>query len=135
MKTVEIRNTAWKEFCEEFTRWNKGSLITIEMSDSNGERTVVAQDIPFDRMVLDQSNPCSDIIAVSASEPGKRGVDHLIIEPIHLMIRETAGHTKILQFIAENGTTSISFRSGKFPETLTKADWIVSRIEPAAVEK
>jgi hypothetical protein len=126
MKPVEIRDTTWKTFCEEFTRLHQGTLITIEMLDGNGERVEVARDIPLDRMVLDQNSACSDVLTVNASEAGKRGIDHLIIEPIHLILRENTDHTKILQITAENGTTLITFHSGQMA---------TSSLGPAAVER
>lgn len=126
MKPVEIRNTTWKAFCEEFTRLHQGTLITIEMLDANGERIEVARDIPLEKMALDQNNQCNDVITINASEPGKRGIDHLVIEPIHLIVRENTEHTKILQLTAENGTTLITYHSGQLA---------TNALGPAAVER
>lgn len=113
MKPVEIRNTTYKAFCDEFTRLHQGSLITIEMLDAEGNRIEVARDIPLDRMVLDQNDECNDILVINASEPGKRGIDHMVVEPIHIIVRENEDHTKMLQINAENGTTLVTYHSGQ----------------------
>lgn len=105
---------------------HQGSLITIEMLAPNGDRMEVARDIPLDKMSLDQNSECNDVIIINASEPGKRGIDHMVIEPIHLIIRENTEHTKILQLSAENGTTLITYHAGQL---------VTQELGPAAVER
>jgi hypothetical protein len=135
MRTVEIQSKEWATFCEDFTRIHRGGLITIEMLDGARDRIEVAQNMPLEKMVFSQDGACNNVISISASEPGRRAIDHLVIEPLHLVVRENDKHGKTLEINAENGTTLISFHSGKMPDSVTNADWPFARLVPPVRER
>jgi hypothetical protein len=116
MKTQEIRTDQWKNFCDQFSQINQGSLVTLEMAEPDGTRTEIARNTPLQKITLDKSDPCNDVISISVGEPGKRCVTHLVVEPIHLKYKQTGERNKTLQMEAENGTTLLTFHSGRFPE-------------------
>lgn len=123
MKTVEIPEKDWETFFEDFFHNYQGSLIGIEMLDVSGGTVEVSRDIPLERIVYDQrADACSNVISISVSEAGKRGIEHLIIEPIHVILRETGEHKKRLEISAENGTTYVNFHSGKLPEAASNVE-------------
>ena len=118
MKTVEIPSNEWIPFFQDFSRMYLGSLVTIEMLDAGGEQVEVAYQMPLERVLFDQTDPCNNVIVISVSEPGKRAVEHVIIDPIHVIVRETGEHKKRMEISAENGTTLVGFHSGKLPEAV-----------------
>ena len=119
MKSIEIPSEDWAGFCEDFTRINRGSLLSIELLERNGGRIPIAYNMPLEQMRLDQSDQCMDVISISLSEPGKRAIDHLIIDPVHLILRVSESRKKVLELDAENGTTLMTFHSGVLPEVVT----------------
>ncbi len=123
MKTVEIPEKEWGTFFEDFFRSHQGSLISIEMLDAGGSKIEVSRDMPLDRIVYDpRADACNNVISIGVSEPGKRAIEHVILDPIHVIVRETGEHKKRLEIAAENGTTHVTFHSGKLPETVANAE-------------
>lgn len=114
MNTQEIRPEDWREFCEKFTEANRGSLLTIEMIGADGIQNDVARDVPLDTMTFDKTDACNDVISISFGKAGQKRLIHSVIEPIHLRVKQTKG-SKLLEILAENGTTLLTFHSGRFP--------------------
>jgi hypothetical protein len=127
MRTVEIQSKEWATFCEDFTRIYRGGLVTIEMLDEAKKRIEVAKNMPLEKMAWDQDGACNNVISISVSEPGRRAIDHLVIEPIYLIVRENDKHGKTLEIAAENGKTLVAFHSGKLPDAAANADWPFAR--------
>ncbi len=117
MKTQEISSDDWQEFCEKVTEANRNSLLTIEMIASDGIRSDVARELPLHKMTFDTTDACNDVITFSLdSEPDGRKVNHLVIEPIHLRIRQDEEGKKLLEIGSESGVTLVTFHSGRFPD-------------------
>jgi hypothetical protein len=115
--TQHIRNDDWREFCEKFTEFNRGSLLTIERIGPDGIRSELFRDLPLDKMTFDKTDACNDIISISlVSRADQRKENHFVIEPVDLQIKQSNEGNKILQLRAENGTTLVTFHSGRFPE-------------------
>ena len=117
MKIEEIKSTEWGEFCRAFSEANRGSLLTIELITADGIRSEIAQDQPLDRMTFDRTDACSDVISVSLGLSGERKRHHFIVDPIHLLVRKGEAGKKFLEIRGENGTTLVTFHSGRFPQT------------------
>ncbi|MEO7300126.1 MAG: DUF5335 family protein [Verrucomicrobiota bacterium] len=112
--TQEIRSQDWEEFCRRFTEGNAGSLLSIELTGRDGVQKNVARDLPLEKMTMDKTDACNDLITISMASNGSH-VSHTIIEPIRLLVKEVKG-SKTLQIEAENGVTLVTFHSGRFPE-------------------
>jgi hypothetical protein len=116
MNTQHIRSENWREFCERFVEINRGSLMSVEIIGADGIRSQLFPDAPLRNMVFDKSDACNDVIRISLDgPPDQRKEDHSIIEPVDLQIKESNDGKKILQIRAENGTTLVTFHSGRFP--------------------
>ena len=118
MATQEIRSTDWKEFCTRFERLHRGDFMTLSHIHTSGRREEKVQGLPLQRIEFDPSGDCSNRIVVTLVQEGTREISHEIVEPIHVKVREEAGGSKGLQIDAENGTTILSFSSGKMDELL-----------------
>ena len=117
MNTQEISSEDWQEFCEKFTETNRGSLLTIEKIGADGIRSDVARDLPLNKMTFDTTDACNDVISISLdSEPDQRKINHFVIEPIHLRIRQSEEREKFLEIGSESGVTLVTFHSGRFPD-------------------
>jgi hypothetical protein len=117
MNTQHIRSADWREFCDKFTEFNRGSLLTIELVGADGVRSELFRDLPLDKMTFDKTDACTDILSISlVGRADQRKENHLAIDPVDLQIKESKEGNKILQIRAENGTTLITFHSGRFPE-------------------
>jgi len=117
MKTQEIPNEEWQEFCEKFTEFNRGSLLTVEVIGGDGIRSDVARELPLNKMTFDTTDACSDVISLNlGSAPDQRKINHFVIDPMHLRIRQAEAGKKLLEIGCENGTTLVTFHSGRFPQ-------------------
>ena len=96
-------------------------LMSLEMIDRNAVRQEIARNMPLEAMVLSQNDPCVDSIALTFAEPGKRGVEHIVVDPFQLIVRLTDGEAKMLELDAENGTTLVRFHTGKLNELVGEA--------------
>jgi hypothetical protein len=65
MMKLEINSTEWRIFCEKFTQLNQGSLMSVEMIDPGGRTEDVAQELSFQKMTLDTTDACNDVISIS----------------------------------------------------------------------
>src|SRR5438067_2251617 len=70
-------------------RANRGAQVTIEMHNADGSATEMARDVPLTSLALDEkSDGCNDLFVIEAGLPNARHVRHLIVEPIHLRLRD-----------------------------------------------
>lgn len=117
MNTQHIRSADWREFCEKFTEFNCGSLLCIETIGGDGIRDELFRDLPLDKITFDKTDACNDVISVSLlGQAGQRKENHFVIEPVDMQIKQSKEGNKVLQIRAENGTTLITFHSGRFTQ-------------------
>jgi hypothetical protein len=117
MNTQHIRSKDWREFCDKFTEYNRGSLLSIDAIGADGIRGELFRDLPLDKMTFDKTDACNDIISISlVSRADQRKENHLVIEPVDMQIKQSKEGNKVLQIRAENGTTLVTFHSGRFPD-------------------
>ena len=117
MNTQHIHNEDWQEFCEKFTEFNRGSLLAIETIGADGIRSELFRDLPLDKMTFDRTDACVDVISFSlVGRHEQRKENHFVIDPVDMQVMESKGGKKVLQIRAENGTTLVTFHSGRFPE-------------------
>lgn len=119
MNTQHIRSEDWQEFCEKFTEFSRGSFLTIETIGADGIRSEVFLDTPLEKMTFDMLDACVDVISISlTSRSDQRKENHFVIDPVDLQLKQSNDGRKILQIRAENGTTLVTFHSGRFPEII-----------------
>src|SRR5688500_18199491 len=116
MKTIAIHPNQWREFCESFTQLNKGSMIDVNWHKLDGRDENIAANDVFQKMTLDTSDACNNMISITLGVEGGRRTNHVAVEPIHLRVKENGGGKKLLQIEAENGVTLVAFHSGKLPQ-------------------
>jgi hypothetical protein len=133
MQAQEIEPKLWREFCETFTALNRGSMMTVERVGPDGRTDEVARDVPFQRMTLDSTDACNDIVSFSLGTPGERRIQHEVIEPIHVRVKLNGGGQKMLQLEAENGITLVHFHSGRVPDLVPNLKSYKG--EPIAMDK
>ena len=119
MKTQEITQSAWIEFCNRVREFCRGSLVTIELQQPDGSTETIAQDVALREIALDdKSDPCNTNLVIEAGTHTL--VRHVVVEPIHIRLRHdgTGDRYNQVQIVAENGTTTVAFRPGLSPEIL-----------------
>lgn len=112
----EIPSSNWAEFFLKLNEVNRNSLITVEHKTLDGQtKHNVATERPLKEIVLGKDS-CNDRIMIRiGGAPGQRDLDHEIVEPIRVMVKEEAGERKAIQVEAENGVTIVTLRNGRIP--------------------
>jgi hypothetical protein len=113
MQTLEIKSSAWEEFCERFNDSFQGTLINLEEISRTGAHATLARDIPLKRMEFAKTEGCSDLITLHLGRDSEKEFEQTIIDPIHVRIRQKPGEAKVLEVQAENGLFHITFHAGK----------------------
>ncbi|MDB6022661.1 MAG: hypothetical protein JWQ04_2518 [Pedosphaera sp.] len=105
----EINSHDWADFCHRVTQQRQGASVRIETILPNGLKTEQVGDATFQSMELDTSNSCNDVILLRVRS--EREIAYDIIDPVHLMLRETRSGEDFnpIQIEAENGTTFLTF--------------------------
>ena len=68
-------------------------------------------------MTFDKTDACNDVISISlVGRADQRKENHFVIEPVDMQVKQSKEGNKILQIRAENGTTLVTFHSGRFPD-------------------
>ncbi len=117
MATQEIQSTDWESFCEKFLRLHQGSTMSVVQIRPSGGKVEVIHEMPLTNISFNHGG-CNDSILFNFQEEGTREVTHEVVDPIHVKIREEGQGKKGLQIDGENGSTLISFSSGKIDELL-----------------
>jgi len=118
MPTEEIQSTNWKEFCQRFQQLHQDTPMTIQVIDPGGNRRELVDGVPLQSIKFQQNSGCADTILITVFQEGKREITHEIIDPIHVKLRQEQEGPKALQIDAENGSTLLTFSSGKIEELL-----------------
>jgi len=116
MATKEINSEDWSAFFQLFSQMERDTLVSIDHIDRTNVSSSIIQNAPLQGIEFDQSDPCNNMIRVRAGTEATP--IYLIVEPIHVKIRQDSNHRKILQIDAEIGTTEIKFHSGRLEEML-----------------
>jgi Family of unknown function (DUF5335) len=107
MREVDVKD--WQNFCQRINQQREGAAVTIEVMERNGIQIEKGRDLIFESMVLDTQGACNDVIKVHARNA--REIEHEILEPIHIRLREVDEHGTFnsIAIEAENGTTFLTF--------------------------
>jgi len=118
MPTEEISSVDWGLFCRRFTEMHQGALMTLNVVNLDGRSEELARDFLFQKMTFQKTRGCNDLIRIELNEPGQREINHEILEPIHVKVRDSDNERKVLSIQAETGTTLLTFSSGRIGEVL-----------------
>jgi hypothetical protein len=124
MATQEIRETNWDLFCKRFEEAHRGTLITLEVVYHDGHTEMLARQAPLRDFRFEKTKDCSDVIRIELGETPDRIVQHSIIEPIHVRVREENGAAKALLIDAESGSVELRFSSGRIGAILKDLDMV-----------
>jgi hypothetical protein len=123
MPTQEIKETNWQKFCERFAEAHRGTLITLEVVDHTGATKMLAQNEPL-RTLRYQKDACNDVIELELGDPPGPIVQHQIIEPIHIRLRENPESQKELEIAAESGSAAMRFTSARIGSLLSEMEMV-----------
>lgn len=118
----ELRSKSWGDFCQRVSQQQHGGTLNIEVVEPDGRTVETANGAIFDRMALDTGGACSNVISVQAAN--EREINHQIIEPIHILLRESNEHGDYnpVEIQAENGKTLLTFHPAIHEELLKGLD-------------
>lgn len=115
MPTMEIKETNWQKFCERFFEAHRDALISLDVVSHDGTTAVMAEGEPLRVFRFQKTDGCSDSIQV---EVGR--LQHEIVDPLHVRLRDSDGTQKILQIDAESGSVEMRFTSGRIGAILNE---------------
>jgi hypothetical protein len=121
MPTQEIKETYWQKFCERFEEAHRGTLITLEVVDHTGATRMLAENEPL-RSFRYHKDACNDAIDVELGEPPGAIIQHQIVEPIHMRLREKPESQKELEIDAESGSVEMRFSSARIGALLNEIE-------------
>jgi hypothetical protein len=124
MRTEEIKETDWPKFCEKFEAAHRDAKISLEVIHHDGSTALIAKDEPLARFWFHKTQDCTDHIHIRAG-----GVEHRVIDPIHMRVREQSNNQKMLEIDAETGSVEMRFSSGRIGAILSELELL----EPAAM--
>jgi hypothetical protein len=122
MATMEIKETNWDQFCKRFEEAHRNTLITLDVVNHDGTTAPVGRQSPLRSFRFQKTDQCSDVIQVELGETAGEMVQHQIVEPIHLRVREEPGAAKVLLIDAEQGSVEMRFSSGRLGAILKDLD-------------
>ena len=107
----EARSEDWGQLCEKISANRREVLVTIEVLQPDGLQTSIVESMPLQRMALDKSNACNDVIILEAGLEGENPLAHTITEPIHIVLKHSEdGSFNPVRIEAESGTTILTFQ-------------------------
>jgi hypothetical protein len=115
MKTVEVNEKKWREFCKRIEEFCRGAAVTIELENDAGDKRMIAQDVPLRGLSLEEeADPCNTNLVIEAGLPDQKPIRHVVLEPIHIRLRNREGTDRYnrLQISAENGVTNVELHPG-----------------------
>ena len=115
MTTLEVPEKDWPQFCRKIEEFCRGAMVCIELHDAQGTQNTVAHDVPLRALGLaNEEKSCNTTLTIEAGLPGEKPVRHVVIEPIHIRLRNGSGGDRYnrLQISAENGTTILELHPG-----------------------
>lgn len=117
--TKEVRSEEWNKLCENISANRHEALVTIEVIQPDGIKTSVAESVPLQRMALDKSDACNDVLILEAGPPGEKPLAHTITEPIHIVLKNSGEESfNPVRIDAESGTTILTFHPALRGEVL-----------------
>ena len=114
----EVRSNDWDTFCRRLNEFERGAIINIEFLDRTGRMTEIAHTMPFGEINFGKRDACNDRMIIRGRDTA--GTEHEIVEPIHIMLRETEGGAgfNAVAIEAEEGTTFVVFHPVIRPQWL-----------------
>jgi hypothetical protein len=115
MKTLEVDSKNWTRFYQKLEEFCRGAMVTIQLEDRDGTKSVVAENVPLRHMAFDkQADPCNASLIIEAGADNQKPVRHTVLEPIHVWLKNGTAPARYnqVQILAENGTTTIRLQPG-----------------------
>ncbi len=116
MRIEEIKEDHWDLFCRRFEETHRGTPVTLEVIYHDGATAVIAQEEVLREFKFEKTTNCNDRIRIMVGE--QHNVQHQVIDPIHLRVREPEGLQKVLEVDAESGSIEMRFSSGRLRAVL-----------------
>ncbi len=115
----EINNHDWADFCRRVTQERHGALVSISTTQPDGGTKEQVGNATFEKMDLDTSNPCNDVLMLRVRDGRAEAFD--IIDPIHITLVESqpGGDFNPIQIDGENGSTFLTFHPAIHAQMLT----------------
>jgi hypothetical protein len=119
--TTEIPSKNWQELCRRVSELHRGT-VNIRLLEPNGKSSAGAGNIPFRSMIFQKRSDCNDVLLIETGLPDQRPAQHQILEPIRIVLRKDGanGRFNLMEILAEDGTTEITFHPGLNLDSLEK---------------
>ena len=118
METKEIPSNGWDKLFERINDLRRQALLTVDVL-RGGQKEQIARELPLQKIELDRSDRCNDRVALHLGVASQRPMTHLIVQPIHILLREAEnGSFNPLEIDAESGVTLLTFHPALRPDIL-----------------
>ena len=116
--TTEIPSKIWQELCRRVSELHRGT-VNIRLLEPNGKTRAGAGNIAFRSMIFQKQSNCNDVLLIETGPPDRRPMQHEILEPIRIVLRKDGanGRFNLMEVLAEDGTTEITFHPGLNPDS------------------
>jgi len=120
MKTRELKQHEWKDFCRQLNEKHRGGMVTVKMLQSDGSADSIMKDMPLQSVAWNENrDECNNTMVIEAGLPNERPRQHMIVEPVRLILRNGGSERfNELDVIAESGTTLVILHPGINPASL-----------------
>ena len=111
MATQEIPRAEWPAFLDSFSRQHEGWLATLEVLSNESGAQEEAHELPLEGITSTFKE--GETIAISLGNAPEDHITHVIAEPTHVWLEQTAqGANEALQIESANAVkTLLRFRS------------------------
>src|SRR4051812_37563645 len=127
MATQEINESKWETFCQRFDEAQRGTLVSLEVIYHDGTTSMIARNEALRQFKFTRTEGCTDQIEIVVGESPARVVQHQVVDPIHMRIREPEGAQKVLEIDAESGSVEMHFSSGRIGAILKDIEMTAAR--------
>jgi hypothetical protein len=121
MKTRAVSRPQWPQLCQRLTQNHHGSMVRLEVLESNGTKHSVAEDVPLQSISFaERRNECSDEIVIEAGLPDERPMQHRVVEPFEIRLKDGSNNDRFnhIEILAESGTVEMTLNPGLLPNEL-----------------
>jgi len=93
----------------------------LQLLQSDGTKRAVAEDVPLQSISFaEHRNECSDEIIIEAGLADERPMQHRIIEPFEIRLKDGSQNDRFnhIEILAESGTVEMTINPGLLPNEL-----------------
>jgi len=119
MSTHEIPKVEWKNFFHDFSRFDRGWMVNVEVFSTDLGAQRETREIPFEGIIAEMRNNGSDSLELIMGENASHHLTHNVTAPTQVRY-ESESHSEVIQIESADGVTSLlNFHRASLPDRVT----------------